>query len=264
MSNQTLSVNNFTDILYEVSSGIATITINRPKRLNAMTGHTVDELSSALSTAAADKAVGVIVLTGAGDRAFSVGGDVEWEAAGGLEGLNYSLGQEIVENPKPVIARVNGYAIGGGNHLAYFCDFTIASENSIFGQNGPRIGAPVGGYVVAHSASILGHKRAREMWMLCRQYTARQACEWGLVNAVVAADQLDAEVQRWCTDILEISPTSLRGLKMSFRRQMEPYIDLNMAEVMNTVAPDFFQSGEQQEGVKAFREKRKPDFSPWR
>lgn len=264
MTTERTATADLTDILYDVSHGIATITINRPKRLNAMTGHTVDELSQALAMAATDKAVGVIVLTGQGDRAFSVGGDVEWEAAGGLAGLNYRLGQEIVENPKPIIARVNGYAIGGGNHLAYFCDFTIASDVSIFGQNGPRVGAPVGGYVVAHAASLLGHKRAREMWMLCRQYSAKQALDWGLVNAVVPVEQLDTEVRRWCDEILELSPTALRGLKFSFRRQMEPYIDLNIQEVMDTVAPGYFESGEQQEGIKAFREKRKPDFSPWR
>lgn len=254
----------FTDILYHVANGVATITIDRPKRLNAMTGHTVDELSQALALAATDKAVGAIVLTGAGERAFCVGGDIEWEASGGLENMDYHLGQEIVEHPKPVIARVCGYAIGGGNHLAYFCDFTIAADNAVFGQNGPRVGAPVGGHVVAHAASILGHKRAREMWMLCRQYSARQALEWGLVNAVVPIEQLDAEVQRWCDELLALSPTALRGLKYCFRRHMEPYFDMNISDVMNVVAPNHFHSGEQQEGIDAFREKRKPDFSRWR
>ena len=129
---------------------------------------------------------------------------------------------------------------------------------------GPKIGAPVGGYVVAHAASIIGHKRAREMWMLCRHYTALQALDWGLVNAVVPAAGLDAEVKRWCDELLAISPTSLRGLKLSFRQQMEPYLDLNITEVMQEVAPNFFESGENQEGIKAFQEKRKPDFSRWR
>jgi 2-ketocyclohexanecarboxyl-CoA hydrolase len=260
----TLKGTTFDDLLVDVHDGVATVSINRPKRLNALTGDTVNELSAALAVAAEDKSIGVVVITGAGEKAFCVGGDLEWEAEGGLEGLEYTLGQEIVDHPKPIVARVNGYAIGGGNHLAYFCDFTIASDTSVFAQSGPKIGAPVGGYVVAHAASILGHKRAREMWMLCRHYSAQQAMDWGLVNAVVPAQDLDSEVRRWCDELLAISPTSLRGLKLSFRKQMEPYLDLNITEVMNTVAPDFFQSGENQEGIKAFMEKRKPDFSPWR
>jgi len=254
----------FNDILYKCQDGVATITINRPSRMNAMSCDTVAEISRALSLSATDQSVGVIVITGSGNRAFCVGGDLEWEADGGLEGLTYTLGDEIVSHPKPIIARVDGYAIGGGNHLAYFCDFTIASDKSIFAQNGPKIGAPVGGYVVAHSASIVGHKRAREMWMLCRHYTASQALEWGLVNAVVAAEDLDSEVKRWCDELLTISPTSLRGLKLCFRKQMEPYLDLNIVEVMNEISPDFFSSGENQEGIQAFIEKRPADFSRWR
>jgi 2-ketocyclohexanecarboxyl-CoA hydrolase len=254
----------YTDILYSVADAIATVTINRPARLNAITGHTLAELSAALTQAAQDHSVGVIVITGTGERAFCAGGDIQWEASGGLDGLDYKLGAQIVDHPKPIIARVNGYALGGGNHLAYFCDLTIAADHARFGQSGPKIGAPTGGYTTAHAAAVLGHKRAREMWMVCRQIPAQQALAWGLVNAVVPMAQLDAEVRRWCDDILALSPSSLRMVKASFRRTMEPYMNMNLMEVVQTWAPDIFTSGEQQEGAKAFFEKRRPDFSRWR
>lgn len=254
----------YTDIFYEVSDLVATITINRPKRLNAFTGHTMKEIGRALDTAAKDRKVGVIVLTGVGEKAFSSGGDVEWEAGGGLDGHDWYLGRQIVDTPKPVIARVSGYAIGGGNHLAYFCDFTIAAEHSIFGQNGPRVGSPAGGFSVTHSASVIGHKRAREMWMLCRRYSAQQALSWGLINSVVPQAELDAEVKRWCADLLSLSPTVLKIVKASFRTHMEHYMGRNVSDMVRLLAPDYFETGEQLEGAHAFMEKRKPDFSPWR
>lgn len=254
----------YTDILYAVDAGVCTVTINRPRRLNAFNGHTIEELCDAVSRADTDHSVGVIVLTGAGDRSFSSGGDVEWEVEGGLKGHDWHLGAMIVACSKPVIARVNGYAIGGGHHLAYFCDFTIASENSIFGQNGPRVASPAGGYVVSHLASIIGHKRAREMWMLCRRYTAAEMLEWGLVNAVVPASQLDEEVRKWADELLALSPTALKTVKSSFRDHMLPYMGKNVSDVISEVAPKFFESGEQEEGGRAFLEKRKPDFSSFR
>jgi 2-ketocyclohexanecarboxyl-CoA hydrolase len=254
----------YTDILYSTRDGVATIAINRPHRLNAVTGHTITEIESALDAAGADRSVGVIVLMGVGERAFCVGGDLEWEAQGGLESFRYDLGRKIVEHAKPIIARVDGYAIGAGNHIAYFCDFTIASETSIFGQNGTRLAAVPAGYTAAHLTTIVGHKRAREMEMLCRKYTARQALEWGLVNAVVPRDQLDATVQAWCDELLMMSPTSIAALKASFRAAMEPYIHLELTEVIGRVNPGFFSSGEQQEGAASFFEKRKPDYSRWR
>lgn len=251
----------FEDILYSVSGGVATISINRPKTLNALRGKTLEELEWAVLEAGRDRAVGVLVLTGVGDRAFSSGGDVAWEAAGGLAELNYTLGKVVLECLKPTIARVNGYSIAGGNHLAYCCDFTIAAEHSIFGQNGPRVGSPAAGYPVIHSAKILGHKRAREMWMLCRRYSARQMLEWGLVNAVVPKEKLDEEVDRWCKELLALSPTCLRTVKASFNTQL----DLTpLTEILDRVAPGYFESGEQQEGANAFLEKRQPDFSRWR
>lgn len=254
----------YSDIVYETASHVARVTINRPEKLNAFTDRTIAEMEDAFRRAAQDRDVGVVVLTGTGDRAFCVGGDVNWEAKGGLDGLNWHLGRQIVEHPKPFIARVSGYSIGGGNHLAYFCDFTIAADHSIFGQNGPRVGSPAGGYVVSHAASVLGHKRAREMWMLCRRYSAQQALEWGLVNAVVPRSELDAEVDRWCNELLSLSPTVLRIVKASFRRHMESYMDMNVADMVQLHAPDYFASGEQQEGAAAFLEKRAPDFSSWR
>jgi 2-ketocyclohexanecarboxyl-CoA hydrolase len=259
-----MTVTQYTDILYDVADGVATIAINRPKRLNAFTGHTLEELKDALNRSAEDHAVGVVVLTGVGERAFCVGGDVEWEAGGGLKGLNFQLGRQVVEHPKPIIARVSGYSIGGGNHVAYCCDLTIAADHSIFGQNGPRVGSPAGGYIVSHAASVIGHKRAREMWMLCRRYTAQQALDWGLVNAVVPQAELDAEVRRWADEMLALSPTALRTIKTSFRLHMESYIEHDVADVLEGIAPNFFETGEQQEGAQAFLEKRKPDFSKWR
>ena len=157
----------------------------------------------------------MIVLTGTGERAFCVGGDVNWEKGdssgkSGLQDLEFNFNRQIAECPKPVIARVNGYAIGAGHHIAYFCDFTIAAEHAIFGQNGPRVGSPAGGYIVSHSANVLGHKRARELWMLCRRYSAKQAFDWGLANSVVPMAQLDEEVQKYCDELLSLSPTCLK------------------------------------------------------
>ena len=256
--------NDYKDILFAIKDYVCTITINRPKSLNAFTGDTIAELEAAVLRTYDDNSIGVVVLTGAGDRAFSAGGDVKWEADGGLDAIEWHLGRDVVDCPKPVIARVPGYAIGGGNHLAYVCDFTIAAEHARFGQTGPRVGSPASGYPVAHSANIIGHKRAREMWMLTRQYTAQQMLDWGLINAVVPMKELDAEVGRWCQELLALSPSCLKVLKASFRIHMEPIMDNRMADIVDRVAPNYHQKGEQQEGAAAFLEKRQPDFSPWR
>ncbi|RCX09697.1 enoyl-CoA hydratase-related protein [Extensimonas vulgaris] len=256
------------EIMYDVKNYVATITINRPKTLNAFTGDNIKEMESLLAQAAADSKVGVIVLTGTGERAFCVGGDVNWEKGtggkSGLQDLNFTFNRQIVECPKPVIARVNGYAIGAGHHIAYFCDYTIAAEHAIFGQNGPRVGSPAGGYIVAHAANVLGHKRARELWMLCRRYTAQQAYEWGLANAVVPMAKLDEEVQKVCEEYLSLSPTCLKIVKRSFYHHMEPILKYDMNDLIKEVAPNYFSTGEQQEGASAFLEKRKPDFSKFR
>lgn len=254
----------YRDIIYSVNNNIATITINRPEKLNAFTQNTIYEWEHALKRAENDKNVGAIVFTGAGDRAFSAGGDVNWEAEGGTKEEDYNTAQMIIACPKPVIARVNGWCIGGGNHLAYFCDITIAAEHARFGQNGPRVGSPAGGYMVAHLAHIVGHKRAREMWMLCRRYSAQEMLEWGLVNAVVPMDQLDAEVEKWANEVIALSPTVIGTIKKSFQYIMDDTMRKDLFEVLHEVRPNYFETDEQQEGAQAFLQKRKPDFSRFR
>lgn len=256
----------FSDIVYEKHDHVARITINRPKQMNAFTGHTLQEMTLAFEDAGQDDDVGVVVLTGAGDRAFCAGGDIHWEKAGGLERQflePYSLHVTVSRCPKPVIARVNGYAVGGGNHLAYFCDFTIAAEHAIFGQNGPRVGSPASGAVVSYLVRVVGAKKAREMWMLCRRYTAREALEMGLVNAVVPYAQLDAEVRKWCDELLALSPTCLRILKASFVAEFEHLFGLGDALRRHILKPEFWET-EQPEGARAFLEKRRPDFWQFR
>ncbi|GAB2960454.1 enoyl-CoA hydratase-related protein [Amycolatopsis acidiphila] len=267
-----LEPDKYADVLYEVKDSIARVVINRPERLNAFTPHTVRELTLAVRRAGADSEVGVIVLTGAGDRAFSAGGDVSVESedtfrAGdeSFDELMKKLYRAFRECLKPVIARVDGYAIGGGHHMAYFCDFTIASERSIFGQNGPRVASPAEGWLVSHLWTVVGMKRAKEIWMLCRRYSAQQALDWGLVNAVVPPEQLDAEVAKWAQEMLALSPTVLKLVKKSFDDSVAAIRESqDRFDILNQVNPGFFASGEQTEGAEAFMEKRTPDFSPWR
>ena len=254
----------YKDIIYEVKDQVATLTINRPKSLNAFTGDTIAEMESAITRAGADPDVGVLVLTGIGERAFCVGGDVKWEAEGALEDIDFKINMMIMDLPKPVIARVNGYSIGAGNHIAYFCDITVAAEHAIFGQNGPRVGSPASGYIVGFLANVVGHKRAREMWMACRKYTAREMLEWGLVNSVVPMDKLDEEVASYANDFLSLSPTCLKLIKKTYRHHMEGLLEWSMQKMVKTYVPGYFDTGEQQEGAAAFLEKRAPDFSPWR
>lgn len=254
----------YKDLLYNVKDNVATITINRPKQLNAFTGDTMKEMIDALAEAGQDSNAGVVVLTGTGERAFCAGGDVNWEADGGLEEGKFPFNNMIINLDKPVIARVNGYAIGAGNHMAYFCDITVAADSAIFGQNGPRVGSPASGYIVSHLANVVGHKRAREMWMTCRRYSAAEMKEWGLVNSVVPMDKLDEEVRAYCNDFLSLSPTCIKLLKKSFMHHLDPIIGREMTDMVAEYAPDYFQTGEQMEGAKAFLEKRAPDFSPWR
>lgn len=257
-------------IICETDGGVARVIINRPKVLNAFTDQTLRELTDAFNEVGRNKQVGVVVLTGAGDRAFCAGGDINWEAQAGLDKHAGSkammrLYAAMRDSLKPCIARVNGYAIGGGHHLAYFCDFTIAADTAIFGQNGPRVASPAQGWMVSYLVRVVGAKRAREIWMLCRRYTAQQALSWGLVNATVPMSELDAEVQRWCDEILSMSPSCIKALKMSFddeyRLLRESQGDRDFVAEIN---PVFWESGEQVEGAAAFLEKRHPDFSRWR
>ncbi|HEY8638589.1 MAG TPA: enoyl-CoA hydratase-related protein [Solirubrobacteraceae bacterium] len=262
----------YRDILYESSGGVATITINRPEKLNAFTPHTLVELRQAFERVREDPAVGIAVLTGAGDRAFCAGGDMNWEKEGGIEELRHS--EENVVNDlyaairdclKPVIAKVRGWCIGGGNHLAYNCDLTIASADAKFGQNGPRVGSPASGAMVSYLTRVVGVKRAKEMWLVCRRYSAQEMLAWGLVNSVVPGELLDAEVQRWCDDMLALSPTVLKVLKKSFDDEWAPLRERQGSDdFLEQINPGFFESGEQMEGATAFLDKRRPDFSRWR
>jgi dihydroxynaphthoic acid synthetase len=259
-------MSDFQDIIFQKHQrvrGAAWITINRPEVMNAFTGDTLREIAAAVSDASADPEVGVVVLTGAGDRAFCAGGDVRWLQEVQREGAGASPGDPhagIEDCLKPVIARVNGYAIGGGNHLAYFCDFTIASENATFAQVGPRVGSPAAGYFVAYLTHVVGAKKAKEIWMLCRRYSAAEALEMGLVNAVVPLDRLDDEVDRWCTELLQKSPSCLKILKASFRTVYERLRE-DTRDWVGELAPDFYASGEADEGKNAFLERREPDFA---
>src|SRR5690606_21652726 len=253
-------VGTLTDTRYEVDRGLAWITIDRPERLNAFRARTVDELIRCFKAAWADPQVGVIALTGAGDRAFCVGGDQKQREETGDYGPSESglfeieaLHRLIRDVPKPVIAAVNGVAIGGGHVLHVVCDLTIAAEHARFGQAGPRVGSFDAGFGSAYLARILGDKRAREVWYLCRQYDAETMLRWGLVNAVVPGPALRDEVRRWADEILEKSPTALRFLKHSFNADSESIAGI---ATLSFAGLDLFvQTDEAREGVAAFAEK---------
>jgi len=263
-------VRDYTDILYEHgledAAGIAKITINRPEVRNAFRPETVMEMIDALSHARDDRSIGVILLTGAGHEAFCSGGDQRVRGRGGYVGadniprLNVLDLQRLIRIiPKPVIALVAGYAIGGGNVLATVCDLTIAAQNAIFGQTGPKVGSFDAGYGSTYLARIVGHKKAREIWYLCRQYTAQQALEMGLVNAVVPLEQLEEEGVRWAREILEKSPLAIRLLKAAFNADTDGLAGLQQLGGDATLL--YYLTDEAQEGYRAFLEKRKPDFS---
>jgi 2-ketocyclohexanecarboxyl-CoA hydrolase len=253
----------YTDIRYGAVDGIATITINREEKYNAFRGRTCDELIDALNRAGWDRSIGVIVLAGAGSKAFCTGGDQSSHEGGydgrGTIGLPIEELHTVIRDvPKPVIARVQGFAVGGGNVLATLCDLTIAAESAQFGQVGPKVGSVDPGFGTAYLAAVIGEKRAREFWYLCRRYTAREALEMGLVNKVVPDDQLDAEVAAWCAEIMDRSPTAIALAKRSFNAATEHIRGIS-AMGMQALAL-YYDSDESQEGVNAFLEKRKPDF----
>ena len=264
-----MNLSELTDVRYEVDRGLAWITINRPERYNAFRGRTVDELIRCFKAAWADRSAGVIALTGAGDKAFCAGGDQKQRNETGDYGPTEtgvfeveSLHRLIRDVPKPVIAAVNGVAIGGGHVFHVLCDITIAADHARFGQAGPRVGSFDAGFGTAYLARILGEKRAREVWYLCRQYDAATMERWGLVNKVVPAEELRAEVRRWADEMLAKSPTTLTVLKHSFNADSEAIGGIG------TLAFDtlhiFTETPEAKEGVAAFNEKRVPDFSPYR
>ncbi len=257
------------DVRYEVQQGLCWITIDRPARYNSFTAHTVEELIHCFKRAWAAPDVGVVALTGAGERAFCTGGDQKQRAQTGDYGPSESglfeietLHRLIREVPKPVIAAVNGLAIGGGHVLHVICDLSIAAEHARFGQAGPRVGSFDAGFGTGLLARTVGEKRAREIWFLCRQYDAQEAERWGLVNRVVPYPELAAEVRRYADEILALSPTALRFLKQSFNQETEHLA--GQAALAFSGLHEFVGSEEAREGVRAFDEKRTPDFTPFR
>lgn len=258
----------YTDILYDVREGVATITINRPEKMNAFRGQTCEEMIHAFNRAGWDKSIGVIVLAGAGERAFCTGGDQsahegQYDGRGTIGLPMEDLHSIIRDVPKPVIAKVRGYAIGGGNVLCTICDFTIAAQSAQFGQVGPKVGSVDPGFGTAYLARVVGEKRAREIWYLCRRYKAAEVLAMGLVNAVVPDDELDAEVDRWCAEIMEKSPTAIAIAKRSFNMDTEH--QRGIAGMGMLALSLYYDTDESKEGGNAFREKRTPDFRKfWR
>ena len=259
----------FTDILYDKGDGRATITINRPERRNAFRGETILEMNAAFHDAWTDDTVGVVVLTGAGDKAFCSGGDQKARFEGGYGGgkrdLQADIGylHHVIRGmPKPVIARVNGFAIGGGNVIQVLCDLSIAGESAIFGQTGPRVGSVDPGWGTAYLARLVGERKAREIWYLCRRYSAKEAEAMGLINVCVPDDQLDAEVDTWCNEILDKSPIALALAKLSFNADSESIGGIGAMgfEALGL----YYGTKEAQEGVQAFIEKRDVNFRAYR
>ena len=255
----------FAEIIYEkrthgdTGGGVARVSVNRPEKYNAVTNTTVDEMFRAFYDANHDPAVGVIVLAGVGKH-FGTGGDVEWERWGLREAFYFRYPQNRImrASRKPVLAAVQGYCIGGSNHLAYCCDFTIAADNAVFGQAGPKVSSPADGYFVPYLVSVVGAKKAREMWMLCRRYSAAEAEAMGLVNTVVPLEELGAEVEKWCEEMLQLSPGCLEILKATFDQKMDGFAEMGV--ISSTMYPDWFDSPEGKEGGAAFTDKRPPRF----
>jgi naphthoate synthase len=258
-------VDGYEDITVQKGEGICRIAIDRPEIHNAFRPQTLFELGRAFLDAREDPRVGVVLFTGEGGRAFCSGGDQRVRAdkgyvgADGVPRLNVlDLQRQIRSLPKPVLAAVAGYAIGGGHVLHLVCDLTLAADNAVFGQTGPRVGSFDGGFGAAYLASIVGQKKAREIWFLCRQYDARQALAMGLVNAVVPLGELEAEAEKWCREMLALSPMALRLLKSAFNAAVDGQAGLQ--ELAGNATLLFYQTAEAQEGRDAFLDKRPPDF----
>ena len=256
----------YKDIRYEKWQGIAKVTINRPEVRNAFRPQTLFEMASAFEDAREDPEVGVIILTGEGDQAFCSGGDQRIRGSQGYLGkdgvprLNVlDLQKQIRSLPKPVVAMVAGYAIGGGHVLHVVCDLSIAADNARFGQTGPRVGSFDGGFGASTLASLVGLKKAKEIWFLCRQYDAEAALRMGLVNAVVPLAELEAETVRWCQEMLQLSPLALRLLKSSFNAALDGQAGIQ--ELAGNATLLYYMSAEAQEGRDAYVQKRPPDFS---
>jgi naphthoate synthase len=253
------------DITVKKAEGIARIAINRPEVHNAFRPQTLFELTRAFADVREDREVGAVILTGEGGRAFCSGGDQRVRAERGYVGddgvprLNVlDLQKQIRSLPKPVVAAVAGYAIGGGHVLHLVCDLTIAADNAVFGQTGPRVGSFDGGFGASYLARIVGQKKAREIWFLCRQYDAAQALDMGLVNTVVPLAELERETVKWCREMLRLSPTALRLLKSAFNAELDGQAGIQ--ELAGNATMLFYMTGEAQEGRDAFLERRTPDF----
>ncbi|MGD9992610.1 MAG: 1,4-dihydroxy-2-naphthoyl-CoA synthase [Salinivirgaceae bacterium] len=268
MKREWTSIKQYEDIKFEYFEGIAKITINRPEVRNAFRPETTKELSDAFLICREDSNIGVVVLTGEGDKAFCSGGDQRVKGRAGYVGkdgvprLNIlDVQKQIRSLPKPVVAMVNGYAIGGGHVLHVMCDISIASENAIFGQTGPRVGSFDGGFGSSYLARIVGQKKAREIWFLCRQYSAAEALDMGLVNKVVPLEKLEDEVVEWCQTMLQHSPIALRMIKAGLNAELDGQAGIQ--ELSGNATMLYYYTDEAQEGKQAFLEKRKPDFSKY-
>ena len=259
---------NFEEILFEEYNHIAKVTINRPRYRNAFTPKTVWEMSQAFNYCREALDIRVVILTGAGDKAFCSGGDMHVKGHGGYIGTDgvprlnvLDLQMQIRRLPKPVIAMVNGYAIGGGHVLHVVCDLSIASENAIFGQTGPKVGSFDAGFGASYLARVVGQKKAREIWFLCRQYSANEAERMGLVNKVVPFDRLEDECIDWAETMIERSPLALRMMKAGFNAELDGQAGIQ--ELAGDATMLYYTLDEAQEGGKAFLEKRKPDFDKY-
>lgn len=259
------TIKEYKEILFDRHGGLARITINRPRYRNAFTPLTVAEMSDALALCRERQDIAVVALTGAGDKAFCSGGDMHVKGRGGYVGgdgvprLNVlDVQRQIRSLPKPVIAMVNGYAIGGGHVLHLVCDLTIASENAVFGQTGPKVGSFDAGFGASYLARIVGQKKAREIWFLCRQYSAAEAERMGMVNKVVPAERLEDEVVEWAETMMERSPLALRMIKAGLNAELDGQAGIQ--ELAGDATMLYYMLDEAQEGGRAFLEKRKPDF----
>jgi len=259
------TIKEYEDILFDFSEGVAKITINRPRYRNAFTPTTTTEMSDALRTCREDQEINVVIITGAGDKAFCSGGDQNVKGHGGYIGkdgvprLNVlDVQKQIRSLPKPVIAMVNGYAIGGGHVLHVVCDLTVASENAIFGQTGPKVGSFDAGFGSSYLARIVGQKKAREIWFLCQQYSAKEALEMGLVNKVVPFKELEDATMEWAAMMMQRSPMALRMIKMGLNAELDGQAGIQ--ELAGNATLLYYLTEEAQEGKNAFLEKRDPDF----
>ncbi len=267
LASSWIAIKQYEDIRFEkTEDGIAKITINRPEVRNAFRPETIQEMQDAFDICRNEPSIGVVILTGEGPQAFCSGGDQRVRGEEGYVGVDgvprlnvLDLQKQIRSLPKPVIAMVAGYAIGGGHVLHVVCDLTIAADNARFGQVGPRVGSFDGGLGSSYLARIVGQKKAREIWYLCRQYTAQQALDMGLVNCVVPLDQLEQETLNWCREILQHSPLALRCLKACLNADCDGQVGL--LDLAGNATMLYYMTEEAQEGKQAFLEKRKPDFS---